>query len=254
MGSGERGPVNALPFCDRGDADNAASSKGSPYVRARARLQAANNHPHRHNRRALRAAPSLPFPRRTHVPEPTAYVVQLHLADHRTLTSRPWPYADARAYYDRLHGSGFWHRLPTHDGHQRVHMRQVLHLALVPAPSPAGDPPMTAYTPRQLRVVAAEIERLTKARRTNETNGLPTTPDFLPVRFPDRTLAILRWGRPELAERGVKNTPIHGNVNRPQYLLDMDIDLTHAELLAKLDTPDQDDEQDEAEADAPVAH
>lgn len=175
------------------------------------------------------------------------YAVELNTADHRTITSRAWPYAVARAYYDRLACSGYWHRLPTPGGHQRIHMRQVLHMALVPAPSPAGDLPMTAYTPRQLRVIAAEIERLTKARRTNDTNGLPTTPDELPVKFPDGTLAVLRWGRPEVAERGVQNSPIFGNVNRPQYLLDMDIDLTRAEVLTQLDTrAPADDEDDEA--------
>lgn len=86
---------------------------------------------------------------------------------------------------------------------------------------------MTAYTPRQMRVIAAEVERLTKARRVNEQNGLPTTPDVMPKRFPDGTVGVLRWDKPPTLDRNDRGHIIYGNVDRAQYLLDLGVSLAN---------------------------
>jgi hypothetical protein len=49
------------------------------------------------------------------------------------------------------------------------------------------------WTTRELRVVAAILDVLTKARGTNQRMGIPTTPDTFTARFPTGHVAVLRW-------------------------------------------------------------
>lgn len=87
---------------------------------------------------------------------------------------------------------------------------------------------MTAYTPRQMRVIAAEVERLTKARRVNEQNRLPTTPDVHPVKFPDGTVGILRWAKQNLPTYMVERRLRRGDTGDCyHYLLDLGVSLAN---------------------------
>ena len=52
---------------------------------------------------------------------------------------------------------------------------------------------MTTYTARQLRTIADRLEGLTKARQSNETMGVPTTPDHFPARFPSGHQGGVVW-------------------------------------------------------------
>ena len=52
---------------------------------------------------------------------------------------------------------------------------------------------MHTWTTRELRVVSAILDVLTKARTTNERMGVPTTPDTFTARFPTGHTAVLTW-------------------------------------------------------------
>ncbi|MFE3381912.1 hypothetical protein [Streptomyces anulatus] len=52
---------------------------------------------------------------------------------------------------------------------------------------------MTALTPREMRIIADHVERLTKARIVNQQTGVATTPDLLLVRFPNGYEGTLIW-------------------------------------------------------------
>lgn len=52
---------------------------------------------------------------------------------------------------------------------------------------------MQTFTTRELRVVAAILDGLNKARATNARLGVPTTPDVFTARFPTGHVAVLRW-------------------------------------------------------------
>lgn len=54
---------------------------------------------------------------------------------------------------------------------------------------------MHTWTTRELRVVAAILDVLTKARATNQRMGIPTTPDTFTARFPTGHVVVLRWTR-----------------------------------------------------------
>jgi hypothetical protein len=82
---------------------------------------------------------------------------------------------------------------------------------------------MATFTTRELRIVAAILDVLTKARATNERMGIPTTPDVFTAQFPTGHAAVLRWTegvksddpkRRRALERGLRH--------RPGYQLDMD--------------------------------
>lgn len=50
-----------------------------------------------------------------------------------------------------------------------------------------------SLTTRELRVIAAVLDCLTKARTTNARMGIPTTPDVFTARFPTGFQAVVRW-------------------------------------------------------------
>ncbi|MDX3047569.1 hypothetical protein PV378_13805 [Streptomyces scabiei] len=52
---------------------------------------------------------------------------------------------------------------------------------------------MATLTTRELRVVAAILDGLTKARTLNTRMGVPTTPDVFTARFPTGLVVVLRW-------------------------------------------------------------
>jgi len=52
---------------------------------------------------------------------------------------------------------------------------------------------VSTYTTRELRVIAAILDVLTKARGTNTRMGIPTTPDVFTAQFPTGHVAVLRW-------------------------------------------------------------
>lgn len=81
---------------------------------------------------------------------------------------------------------------------------------------------MTAFTARELRLIADHLETLTKARTANEHLGVPTTPDVFTARFHTGLVAVLRW-RPGTAstdpgkQRYIQNTARH----RDSYQIDL---------------------------------
>ncbi|MEU2149330.1 hypothetical protein ABZ741_34160 [Streptomyces globisporus] len=52
---------------------------------------------------------------------------------------------------------------------------------------------MAALTPREMRIIADHVERLTKARVVNQQTGVATTPDLMLVRFPNGYEGTLIW-------------------------------------------------------------
>lgn len=52
---------------------------------------------------------------------------------------------------------------------------------------------MATLTTRELRVIAAILDGLNKARTSNERLGVSTTPDVFTARFPTGFVAVLRW-------------------------------------------------------------
>lgn len=54
-------------------------------------------------------------------------------------------------------------------------------------------PGPTTYTTRELRVIAAILDVLTKARATNQRMGVPTTPDVMTAQFPTGHIVVVRW-------------------------------------------------------------
>ncbi|WP_055692998.1 hypothetical protein [Streptomyces prasinopilosus] len=52
---------------------------------------------------------------------------------------------------------------------------------------------MQTLTTRELRVIAAILDGLNKARTLNTRMGVPTTPDAFPARFPTGHVFVLRW-------------------------------------------------------------
>ncbi|MEV5131036.1 hypothetical protein AB0K87_11085 [Streptomyces sp. NPDC053705] len=80
---------------------------------------------------------------------------------------------------------------------------------------------MTDCTPRELRIIADHVERLTKARVVNQQLGVPTTPDELTVNFPNGYTGTVRW-----APRLTSTTPVERQAiarsarHRDAYLLD----------------------------------
>ncbi|MFD6725886.1 hypothetical protein ACWHA6_37840 [Streptomyces anthocyanicus] len=81
---------------------------------------------------------------------------------------------------------------------------------------------MTAFTARELRIIADHLETLTKARTANEHLGVPTTPDVFTARFHTGLVAVLRW-RPGIAsadpgkQRYIQSTARH----RDSYQIDL---------------------------------
>lgn len=80
---------------------------------------------------------------------------------------------------------------------------------------------MTDCTPRELRIIADHLERLTKARVVNQQLGVPTTPDVMVVNFPNDFTGTIRWtpGRKGDTARDRSTIARHAR-HRDAYLLD----------------------------------
>ncbi|WP_331719502.1 hypothetical protein OG693_39740 (plasmid) [Streptomyces sp. NBC_01259] len=52
---------------------------------------------------------------------------------------------------------------------------------------------MSPLTPRELRIIADHVERLTKARVVNAQLGIDTTPDLMVVDFPNGYTSTVIW-------------------------------------------------------------
>jgi hypothetical protein len=52
---------------------------------------------------------------------------------------------------------------------------------------------VVTLTPRELRIIADHVERLTKARVVNTQLGIDTTPDVLVADFPNGFTATVTW-------------------------------------------------------------
>jgi hypothetical protein len=52
---------------------------------------------------------------------------------------------------------------------------------------------VSPLTPRELRVIADHVERLTKARVVNTQTGVATTPDLMSVDFPNGYTGTVIW-------------------------------------------------------------
>ncbi|PSK48008.1 hypothetical protein B0E38_06485 [Streptomyces sp. 111WW2] len=95
---------------------------------------------------------------------------------------------------------------------------------------------MTAFTARELRIIADHLETLTKARTANEHLGVPTTPDVFTARFHTGLVAVLRW-RPGIAssepgkQRYIQSTARH----RDSYQIDLGATPDTANALALKD-------------------
>jgi hypothetical protein len=80
-------------------------------------------------------------------------------------------------------------------------------------------PWMTPYTPRQLRTIADQLEKLTKARQANKLIGIPTTPDSFPVHFPSGHVAVAHWAPADLTSDAAKAR--HNGEAPWRYVLDL---------------------------------
>lgn len=73
---------------------------------------------------------------------------------------------------------------------------------------------LTSFTPRELRIVADHVERVTKARVVNTQLGVEATPDVLTVRFPNGIVGTLHWtpgrrGATAAQQRGISTAARH---------------------------------------------
>lgn len=83
---------------------------------------------------------------------------------------------------------------------------------------------MTAFTPRQLRVIADQVERLTKARRVNEQSGVAATPDVMALELPGSVLGILRWTQITMPEHiSQRRLRLYGSSEAWRYELHLSI-------------------------------
>ncbi|MFG3180067.1 hypothetical protein ACGFZC_34115 [[Kitasatospora] papulosa] len=81
---------------------------------------------------------------------------------------------------------------------------------------------MTDCTPRELRIIADHVERLTKARVVNQQLGVPTTPDELAVNFPNGYTGIVRWTPGITSATPAEHRAVARNTrHRDAYLLDL---------------------------------
>ncbi|WP_404974877.1 hypothetical protein [[Kitasatospora] papulosa] len=76
-------------------------------------------------------------------------------------------------------------------------------------------------TPRELRIIADHVERLTKARVVNTQLGVPTTPDLMVVDFPNSFRATVHWTPGRRGTTGTERTAIARHArHRDCYQLD----------------------------------
>jgi hypothetical protein len=90
---------------------------------------------------------------------------------------------------------------------------------------------MATLTTRELRLVAAILDGLNKARATNTRLGVPTTPDVITVRFPTGFLTVLRWAEGIQSDDPKRQRALERSArHREGYLIDLDAtpDAEHA--------------------------
>ena len=81
---------------------------------------------------------------------------------------------------------------------------------------------MSTLTTRELRIVAAILDGLNKARTTNARLGVPTTPDVFPARFPSGFTAVLRWTEGIRSDDPKRQRAIEQSArHRAGYVLDL---------------------------------
>ncbi|MFB7226071.1 hypothetical protein [Streptomyces sp. NPDC056227] len=81
---------------------------------------------------------------------------------------------------------------------------------------------MSPLTPRELRIIADHVERLTKARVVNAQSGVDTTPDVLVVDFPNRFTGTVHWTPGRKGDTGAERTAIARHArHRDSYQLDV---------------------------------
>jgi hypothetical protein len=79
-----------------------------------------------------------------------------------------------------------------------------------------------SLTTRELRVIAAILDGLTKARTTNARMGIPTTPDTFTARFPNGFECVVRWVAGLHSEDPKRQRVLERNArHRDGYLLDL---------------------------------
>lgn len=77
-------------------------------------------------------------------------------------------------------------------------------------------------TPRELRIIADHVERLTKARVVNTQLGVATTPDLLAVDFPNSYTGTLIWTPGRKGQTGTERAAIARHArHRDSYTLDL---------------------------------
>ncbi|MEU9616909.1 hypothetical protein AB0D56_36115 [Streptomyces sp. NPDC048209] len=80
---------------------------------------------------------------------------------------------------------------------------------------------MTDCTPRELRIIADHVERLTKARVVNQQLGVATTPDTVTVDFPNGFTGVIRWTPAQRSPNPTKHRALVNNTrHREAYHLD----------------------------------
>lgn len=79
-----------------------------------------------------------------------------------------------------------------------------------------------SLTTRELRVVAAIVDGLNKARATNTRMGIPTTPDVFTARFPNGFEVVVRWTAGLQSSDPARQRVLERNArHRDGYLLDL---------------------------------
>jgi hypothetical protein len=81
---------------------------------------------------------------------------------------------------------------------------------------------MATFTTRELRVVAAILDVLTKARVTNERMGIPATADVFTAQFPTGHVAVVRWATGVQSDDPKRQRALERSTrHRPSYHLDL---------------------------------
>lgn len=89
------------------------------------------------------------------------------------------------------------------------------------APNTPLETPVTTCTPRELRIIADHVERLTKARVVNTQLGVDTLPDEVIVDFPNSFRGTVHWTPARRGTNGAERTAIARHArHRDCYQLD----------------------------------
>jgi hypothetical protein len=95
---------------------------------------------------------------------------------------------------------------------------------------------MATFTTRELRVVAAILDVLTKARVTNERMGIPTTADVFTAQFPTGHIAVVRWTTGVQSDDPKRQRALErATRHRDSYQLDLDAQPSPDHVIALRD-------------------